>query len=226
MPNELKVIAHIECGFPEKFGIPRQSGMVMTDGRIIMHGEYAKSEAFRGIDGYSHLWLIWGFTGFDNDKFSPTVRPPRLGGNKRVGVFSTRSPNRPNPIGLSAVELVSVEEAKSGIILNIRGADLKNGTEIYDIKPYLPFTDSHPDAKFGFSEEKFGKKLNVEFSSEIAVNDEKFLSEIKDILADDPRPQYQDDGRVYGMSYRDYEIKFTVDDDTVKVNSIIKENSI
>lgn len=240
---ELKVIAYARNGHTDKFGIPRQSrdeSPIYT--RIVFEPEYRVHEALRGIEGYSHLWLLWGFSendltttksGRNTDKstidWSPTVRPPRLGGNTRMGVFATRSPFRPNPIGLSSVRLVSVEDND----LIISGADVMDGTPIYDIKPYLSFTDSHPEAQNGFAEETRDYRLNVEFDDSIkpAQNQHEtstkprshFLDDIAYILSQDPRPAYQDDpDRAYKMDYAGYRVTFTVKDQTVHVRNIEK----
>ena len=220
---ELKIIARISTDFKEKFGIPRQSGIAKTVGKIVFEPEYRVREALRGIDGYSHLWLLWEFSEARRDGWSPTVRPPRLGGNKRMGVFATRSPFRPNSIGLSSVRLLSVEEsADDGLVLIVEGADLLDGTPIYDIKPYLPFTDSHPDAIGGFADEvrEYGLKVNFSLHSL-----EKFPENKRDalitILENDPRPSYKDDGdHEYGMVYADLDIFFKVEGGTLTVTRI------
>lgn len=204
---ELKVIAYAHNGHTDKFGIPRQSreeSPILT--RIVFEPDYRIPEALRGIEGYSHLWLLWGFS--EVDSWSPTVRPPRLGGNTRMGVFATRSPYRPNPIGLSSVKLMGIENGE----LIVSGADVLDGTPIYDIKPYLSFSDSHPDAQNGFAEETKDRTLGVPLLQEIAY-----------ILAQDPRPAYQDDPeREYKMDYAGYRITFTVKDATVDVKKIEK----
>lgn len=220
----MKIIARIHSDFKEKFGIPRQSGIAdELTARIVFEPEYRVSEALRGIDGYSHLWLIWQFSEAVREDWSPTVRPPRLGGNKRMGVFATRSPYRPNPIGLSSVKLVEIEHTKSeGDVLIVSGADLLDGTPIYDIKPYLPFTDSHPEAVAGFSESVREYALNVDFCKELLskIDISKQNALIK-ILEHDPRPSYQDDPeREYGMRFADYEIFFRVLDDTLTVTRV------
>ena len=222
----MKIIARIKSQFCEKFGIPRQSGLVKKlPAQIIFEPEFRNSDALRGIDGFSHLWLIWQFSEAIRENWSPTVRPPRLGGNTRVGVFATRSPFRPNPIGLSSVELQSVEYSdKYGPVLNVLGADLLDGTPIYDIKPYLAYTDSHPDATCGFTAAYTGYKLKVCASDEqLAIVPEFLRESLIEVLENDPRPAYQDDaGRVYGMRFSDFEIKFTVDGDTLMVKEIEK----
>ena len=208
----MKIIARIYTEFDEKFGIPRQSGIVSeTVGRIVFEPEYRNPEAFRGIDGYSHLWLIWQFSEAVRDTWSPTVRPPRLGGNKRMGVFATRSPFRPNPIGLSSVKLIGVEKTEQeGIVLLVSGADILSGTPIYDVKPYLAYTDSHPDAIGGFADEVMGYKIDVEFAEGVAENlSESEREKLIAILSEDPRPSYKsDDERSYGMKLEGKEITF------------------
>lgn len=224
---ELSVIAKIENGFVSKFGIPRQSGLCSALSRIIFEPDYRVDEALRGIDGYSHLWLIWGFSEAETADFKPTVRPPRLGGNKRVGVFATRSPFRPNSLGLSVVKLVSVEKTKDlGSVLTVSGADLMNGSPIYDIKPYLPYADSVPDAVGGFAESLREYSLSVYFPPElfsrISPEDTEALTEI---LKNDPRPSYQHDpGRIYAFEYKDYSISFRVDGQTLFVTNLYREN--
>lgn len=220
----MKIIAKIHNDFKEKFGIPRQSGLSgELKSRIIFEPEYRNPEALRGIEGYSHLWLIWEFSEAKRETWSPTVRPPRLGGNKRVGVFATRSPYRPNPIGLSSVKLEGVEQTKDdGIVLIVSGADLLDGTPIYDIKPYLAYSDSHPDAIGGFADPVREYSLNVifckELLSKVHISKQKSLI---DILKQDPRPSYQSDPeREYGMRFADYEIFFKVDGDTLTVTRV------
>ena len=222
----MKVIARIRNDFKEKFGIPRQSGILNTfESIIVFEKEYRFPEALRGIEGFSHLWLIWEFSESKRDSFSPTVRPPRLGGNKRMGVFATRSPFRPNPIGLSSVKLVEVRQTPDeGIVLVVSGADLLDGTPIYDIKPYLSFTDSHPDAICGFADEVSSYSLKVEFPDclKMRVDDDTRDSLIR-LLSDDPRPQYIDDGeRIYTFAFAEYEISFKVSDSVLTVTDVIK----
>lgn len=225
MPDmPLRVIARIHTDFPQKFGIPRQSGLAdALESRIVFERAYRNPDALRGMDQFSHLWLIWGFSKAVREGFTPMVRPPRLGGNTRVGVFATRSPFRPNPIGLSCVRLSRVEtDATLGPVLHVRGADLLDGTPIYDIKPYLPYVDSHPDAQGGFTEETRGYALAVDFPEALlaripAAKHEALLQ----VLAQDPRPSYQDDPcRVYGMSFAGWEIKFTVAKKTLRVQDV------
>ena len=220
----MKIIAKIHNDFKEKFGIPRQSGLSgELKSKIVFEPEYRNPDALRGIDGYSHLWLIWQFSEAIREDWSPTVRPPRLGGNKRVGVFATRAPYRPNPIGLSSVKLEAVEQTSDeGIVLIVSGADLLDGTPIYDIKPYLAYVDSHPDATDGFAEKVRDYALNVVFCKEllskIDISRQKSLIQI---LEQDPRPSYQNDPeREYGMKFADYEIFFKVDGDILTVTRV------
>jgi len=223
----MKVIARIYCDFKEKFGIPRQSGLVpQTRARIVFEPEYRNPDALRGIETYSHLWLIWAFSKAERDTWSPTVRPPRLGGNTRLGVFATRSPFRPNAIGLSSVTLEEVIlHSSDGPVLVVGGADLLDGTPIYDIKPYLPYVDSHPDARGGFTERTADYALRVEFPDDlIARIDEGKREALLGVLAGDPRPSYQHDpARVYGVRYADDNVKFTVDGDVLRVIDVIKD---
>ncbi len=218
----MKIIGHIETDFKEKFGIPRQSGIVEeTVGKIVFEKKYQVPEAFRGLEDFSHIWILWKFSKAEREEWSPTVRPPLLGGNKRMGVFSTRSPFRPNPIGLSSVRLDKVEYTKDrGPVLWVRGADLLDGTPIYDIKPYLAYADSHPDAVGGFTENLEERKLQVkvlckEFNS--LLKDKQ--AEIVKILEQDPTPSYKKDGEEYGMHYGEYEIRFYIKE---KVLYIVK----
>ena len=220
----MKIIARIYTEFDEKFGIPRQSGLVSeTVGKIVFEPEYRNPEALRGIDGYSHLWLIWQFSEAVRDTWSPTVRPPRLGGNKRMGVFATRSPYRPNPIGLSSVRLIEVKETKDeGTVLIVGGADLLSGTPIYDVKPYLAFTDSHPDAIGGFADEVVDYKIDVEICDSVAKKLTKEEAEkLVAILEQDPRPSYKaDDERSYGMKFEGKEITFKYEESKLIVTDI------
>ena len=223
----MKVIARIHCDFIEKFGIPRQSGLVPeTRARIVFEPEYRNPDALRGIETYSHLWLIWSFSKAQRDTWSPTVRPPRLGGNTRLGVFATRSPFRPNAIGLSSVTLEEVIlSSPDGPVLVVGGADLLDGTPIYDIKPYLPYVDSHPDARGGFTENTADYALAVVFPDDLLARvDSNKREALRGVLAGDPRPSYQHDpARVYGVRYAQYNVKFTVDGDVLRVTEIIKE---
>lgn len=222
----MKIIARIESDFKEKFGIPRQSGITEElTARIVFEPEYRVPEAVRGLEGFSHVWLIWQFSEASREGWSPTVRPPRLGGNRRMGVFATRAPYRPNPIGLSSVRLLSVEiDPKVGPVLNISGADLLDGTPIYDVKPYLAYTDSHPDATGGFADPVRDYSLTVDLPEHLLrlVPEEKRAG-LRASLAHDPRPSYQDDPeREYGMRFSDLEIKFRVTGTTLTVTDIRK----
>ncbi len=214
----LRVIAHVRSPFSQKFGIPRQAGLVPElAAEIEFLPAYRNPDALRGMEGYSHLWLVWQFSKAvkEDGSWSPTVRPPRLGGNTRMGVFATRSPYRPNALGLSSVALERIEYTSDrGPILHIRGADLLDGTPIFDIKPYLPFTDSHPDAVGGFADEKKDYALTVSVPDDILARiPPAHRDTIRALLAEDPRPSYQDDPtRIYGMEYGRYEVKFTVHD--------------
>lgn len=219
----MKTIATMHSCYPEKFGIPRQSGLTETTGYIVFEPEYRIAEALRGIEEYSHLWLIWKFSMCECHKWSPTVRPPRLGGNKRMGVFATRSPFRPNPIGLSSVRIIAVEETAHGPVLKVSGADLMDGTPIYDIKPYLPYTDCHNDATGGFSDKVLSYSLKVIFPQKLTKNLSPVeAQEIESILSQDPRPAYIDEpNRLYGFKYKDKEIKFKVADKTATITEIV-----
>ena len=218
--NEWKIIAHIRTDFPEKFGVSRQSGLVKElIGRIVFEPEYRNVDALRGIEGYDYLWLIWKFEGVEREKWSPTVRPPRLGGETHMGVFATRSPFRPNPIGLSSVKLEDVELTAEGPVLVVSGIDLRDNTPIYDIKPYLPYVDSHPDARGGFAEEKADYALEVVFPEALL---EKIPLQkrqaIKEVLKQDPRPAYHEDAkRQYGMAFAGFNVRFCVSDGVLTV---------
>ena len=217
----MKIIAHIENDFPTKFGIPRQSGLVNSlRSRIVFAPEYRNPDAFRGLEDFSHVWLIWEFSQAVRQKWSPTVRPPRLGGNTRMGVFATRSPFRPNPVGLSAVQLEEVVlHGADAPYLVVSGADLMNGTPIYDIKPYLPHIDSHPDARGGFAVPAAEHRLKVVFPEQwLEKVPEQLRDGLTEVLAQDPRPSYQHDPeRVYGFGFARLEVNFTVDGDVVTV---------
>lgn len=227
MLNEKRLIepiAHIETDLPTKFGLPRQSGLVDDlTARIVFEPLYRDPVAFRGLDGYSHLWLIWGFSENHRDSWAATVKPPRLGGNRRMGVFATRSPYRPNALGLSSVKLLSIESSdRLGIVLHVAGADLMNGTPIYDIKPYLAFTDSHPDAVGGFADRVLDHRLEIDFPKNLLTRippDKR--PALFGILAQDPRPAYIDDPeRQYGFNYLTYDVRFTVDGNRLTVVEI------
>lgn len=219
----MEIIAHIHNDYKEKFGIPRQSGLVSgLQSEIVFEPQYRKPEAFRYIEGFTHLWLIWQFSEAKAEKWSPLVRPPRLGGNKYVGVFASRSPFRPNPIGLSCVKLVEYKEDERGPVLVVDGADLKNGTPIYDIKPYLPYADSYPDAKDGFAGEVFDYHLNVDISDELMKSIPEDKQEpLIELLSQDPRPAYhRDENRVYGFAFSNMEVKFIVKNDILTVVTV------
>jgi tRNA-Thr(GGU) m(6)t(6)A37 methyltransferase TsaA len=211
----MKVIARIHTDFPTKFGIPRQSGIIASlQGRIVFEPEYRNPEAVRGLEDFSYIWLLWEFSKAVRDTWSPTVRPPRLGGNVRKGVFATRSPFRPNPIGLSSVRLEKVDiDPKLGPVLYVSGVDLMDGTPIYDIKPYITYTDSHPDAVSGFASTPAEYLLEVDFPDALLQKiPESQRESLIEVLAHDPRPQYQDDPeRVYGMAFGGMEVKFKVE---------------
>ncbi|MBP1559579.1 MAG: tRNA (N6-threonylcarbamoyladenosine(37)-N6)-methyltransferase TrmO [Oscillospiraceae bacterium] len=227
MADQMKIIAHIRSDFTTKFGIPRQSGLVDSlKARIVFEPEYRVAEAFRGLEGYSHIWLIWKFSEAVREDWSPTVRPPRLGGNTRMGVFASRSPFRPNPIGLSSVKLERIElDSPEGPVLHISGADLMDGTPIYDIKPYLPYVDCHTEATGGFALQTKEGVIEVNCPSELLERlPEDRREALLDVLAQDPRPAYQSDaGRVYGMEFAGFEIKFRADDRFLTVEDIVQK---
>ena len=216
----MKVIARIRNPYDVKFGVPRQSGLAeQVVSTIVFEPEFRSAEALRGIEEFSHLWLIWAFDRAEREEWSPTVRPPRLGGNRRVGVFATRSPYRPNAIGLSCVKLLSVEKGSEGAVLKVAGADLMNGTPIYDIKPYLPYADCRPEATGGFTDREEKRRVAVEIAPEAA---EKLTEEeqrmLKDALKEDPRPAYQDTpDREYRCRFSGKEVRFTVRDRVLTV---------
>lgn len=219
----MKIIAHIKSDFPAKFGIPRQSGLTELVSRIVFEPEYRVPEAFRGLEGYSYLWILWQFSEAIRDEWSPTVRPPKLGGNARVGVFATRSPFRPNPIGLSSVKLEKIDfTAEDSPVLYVSGADIMDGTPVYDIKPYLAYTDSHPEAAGGFSVPGGEELLRVEFAhGQLEKIPPRLQKGLAEILSQDPRPAYQNSPqRVYIMDFAEYEIKFTVDGCLLTVTEI------
>ena len=220
----MNIIARIHTDLPTKFGLPRQSGLVNElEGLIVFEPKYRDPEALRGIEGFSHLWLIWEFSEAKRDSWSPTVRPPRLGGNKRMGVFATRSPFRPNPIGLACVTLLGIEKTKdSGLALRVGGADMMDGTPILDIKPYLPIADCRPEATGGFAAEKAGYSVQVVFpDEELEKIPESKRDALKAILSQDPRPAYQDDPeRIYGFPYAGAEVRFRVDNGVLYVTEV------
>lgn len=222
----MKVIAHIHSDFREKFGIPRQSGLVEElRARVVFQPEYRVREAFRGLEGFSHIWLLWEFSESRREGWSPTVRPPRLGGNRRVGVFATRSPFRPNPLGLSCVRLERIEmDSPEGPVLHVLGADLLDGTPVFDVKPYVPMTDCRQDAAGGFSDEHRDDLLQVDFPRpllELVPEDQR--SALLGVLSQDPRPSYQSDPqRVYGMAFGELNVSFSVDGGVLCVKNIEK----
>ncbi len=222
----IKVIARIQNDFTEKFGIPRQSGLANSVvSRIVFEPEYRSADALRGIEDFSHLWLIWQFSKAVREDWSPTVRPPRLGGNTRLGVFATRSPFRPNPLGLSSVRLLGTEKTEEGTILLVAGADLLDGTPIFDIKPYIPYCDSHTEASGGFTDTAGDFLLDVNFPEELLcklpVEKHRALLEV---LSHDPRPSYQNDpDRVYGLKFGSWDIRFTVKENTLQVQEVTEK---
>ena len=222
----MKIIGTIYTDLPEKFGVPRQTGAVPElIGKIIFNAPYNVKEAFDGIEEYSHLWILWSFSESIRDDFSPTVRPPRLNGNKRKGVFATRSPFRPNNIGLSCVKLERVEHTKdNGVVLYVSGVDMKNGTPVFDIKPYIAYTDSHPDAQCSFAETFKDYSLDVDFPQELIdrIPKEK-RNGIVGVLSQDPRPAYQNDSeRIYGVRYLNFDVKFRVNKKALTVIDVIE----
>ena len=220
----MKIIAHIHTDFESKFGVPRQSGLIDTAATIVFEPPYRVAEAMRGLEDFSHIWILWQFSEAVREDWSPTVRPPMLGGNTRMGVFATRSPFRPNPIGLSCVKLERVEISPTlGPVLHVTGADLMNGTPIYDIKPYLPFTDAHPDAIGGFTQTVADRTVTVADPRNcLARVREDKRDALLAVLASDPRPTYQHDPeRVYGFGFAGYEIRFRVDGGTLTIDEIL-----
>ena len=218
--HSIKVIARIRSDFKTKFGVPRQSGLVEAlRARIVFEPEYRNADALRGIEGFSHLWLIWQFSEAVREDWSPTVRPPRLGGNERMGVFATRSPFRPNAIGLSCVRLDGVEQTAEGSVLLVSGADLMDGTPIYDIKPYLPYADCRPEALGGFAPAPAGARLAVDIPPELLERvPENKRAALAGVLSQDPRPSYQHSPqRVYGMAFGDFDVRFRVEGSTLHV---------
>lgn len=221
----MKVIAYIHTDFPEKFGIPRQSGLVPElKGKILFEPEYRNPEAVKGLDGFNYIWLLWQFQGVERDHWSATVKPPRLGGKKRMGVFATRSPFRPNPVGLSSVRLERIEFTEEGPVLHVSGVDLRDKTPIYDIKPYLPYADCHPDATEGFAGEVKEYSLQVNFPEELLA---KFPPEkrtaIIEVLKQDPRPSAQSEqSKTYGVAFAGYDVRFVVEEDVLKVLDVVR----
>ena len=224
MALELKQIAHISSPFPTKFGIPRQSGLVdALRATVVFEPEFRNADALRGLEGFSHLWLIWEFSEARRDGWSPTVRPPRLGGNARMGVFATRSPFRPNPLGLSCVRLEGIRhDAALGAVLDVSGADLMDGTPIYDVKPYLPYADCKPESVGGFAASGEGRLLTVQADETLLAGlPARTREALLGVLAHDPRPSYQNDpDRVYGMAFGGCEVRFSVDGETLTVRSV------
>lgn len=222
----MKIIGYIHTDFPSKFGIPRQSGLIPElKGKITFEPEFRNPEAFRGLEEFSYIWLLWKFSKSEKQHWSATVKPPRLGGKKRMGVFATRSPYRPNDIGLSSVKLEKITyDGKNGPILHVAGVDLMDGTPIYDIKPYLPYADSHPEATEGFAESVRNKELKVVFPEELLRKyPEEKRPAIIGILKQDPRPAYDtDEARVYGVEFAGYDVRFKVTGDTLVVKELAK----
>lgn len=226
---QIDVIARIKTPFDDKFGIPRQSGLASgLPGEIHFEKKYSDMKAVEGLEGFEYIWLIWEFEGVWQEEFRPRIRPPRLGGNEYMGVFATRSPFRPNPLGLSCVRLESIEETPEGPVLHVSGADLRNNTPIYDIKPYVPYVDAHPEAREGFTAVTKEYSLDVNMdeaaASMLETVPENLRAGLIQVLGQDPRPAYHDDpNRVYGMRFGGYEVKFRVENETVYVVSISKE---
>ena len=220
---EMKIIARVRSPFKSKFGIPRQSGVVEEiKSDIVFEQEFRNADAVRGVEQWSHLWLIWQFSENLRDTWSPTVRPPRLGGNTHVGVFATRSPFRPNALGLSCVKLDGVDITSEGPVLHVSGADLMDGTPIFDIKPYVPYADAHPEASGGFTDNTEFHRLSVNITPELETKIPENLREgLRGVLSNDPRPQYHNDPeRVYGFTFGDFEVRFRVEGDTLTVTEI------
>lgn len=221
----IEPVARMRSDFATKFGIPRQSGLVADlRSTIVFEPKYRNPEALRGIEGYDYLWLIWQFSEAVREDWSPTVRPPRLGGNARMGVFATRSPFRPNSLGLSCVRLLGVEHTQEfGTVLHVGGADLMDGTPIFDVKPYVPYADSHPDAKGGFTDGAGEYLLQVDFPQALLEKlPEEKRSAAVGVLSHDPRPSYQrKPGRIYGLNFAGWDIRFTVDGDILTVVDIL-----
>ncbi len=219
----IKPIATIYTPFSDKFGVPRQSGLAATKGKIVFEPSYRNPDAVRGLEGYSHIWLIWQFSQSVRDEWSPTVRPPRLGGNKRMGVFATRSPFRPNSLGLSSVKLLDIDfNSEEGPVLYVEGADITDNTPIFDIKPYLSYTDCHPDAECGFADEAFGYKLNVQVADGLLSKiPDEYHESLINILENDPRPSYHDNPeRIYKMSFLEFTVEFSVKDSILTLSNI------
>ena len=227
METSIRPVAVYRGDFPEKFGLPRQAGVVKElEGLVVFEPAFRNRDALRGLEGFSRVWLIWQFSQSLQTEFSPTVRPPRLGGNVRMGVFATRSPFRPNSLGLSCVELQGIEErAGLGTVLRVRGADLMDGTPIFDVKPYVPYADAYPEARAGFAPDP-GETLTVDFPPELlAAIPESKRQALRGVLENDPRPRYQQDPeRIYTMSFAGYEVSFTVREDVLAVTDVRKSD--
>ena len=226
MPSTIEPIAYMRSDFPTKFGIPRQSGLATSlRSTIVFETKYRNTDALRGLEDFSHLWIIWQFSEAMRTEWTPTVRPPRLGGNTRMGVFATRSPFRPNSLGLSCVKLVGLEKTEdNGTVIHVAGADLMDGTPIFDIKPYIPYSDAHPDAIGGFTDAASDFILTVDFPAKLLgqLPEDKQQAAIE-VLSHDPRPSYQtQSGRAYGLSFAGFDIKFTVEDKELHVTEVIK----
>ena len=226
MQAMIEPIAYMRSDFPTKFGIPRQSGLAESlRSTIIFEPRYRNADALRGLDEFSHLWLIWQFSESVRTEWTPTVRPPRLGGNTKMGVFATRSPFRPNALGLSCVKLIGLEQtADNGVVIHVAGADLMDGTPIFDIKPYIPYSDAHPDALGGFTATAGDYILTVDFPPELLqlLPEDKQQAAIE-VLSHDPRPSYQHSAdRIYGLSFAGFDIRFTVSDNTLRVKEVCK----
>ena len=228
----MRVIAKVRNDFSSKFGVPRQSGLVQeVESRVVFEPEFRVAEALRGIEDFSHLWLVWGFHeakrgGSKDGEWQPTVRPPRLGGNTRLGVFATRSPFRPNPIGLSCVKLLRVEEDPHlGHVLVVSGADMMDGTPVYDVKPYIPYADCHPEATGGFTDQTQKRQVDVVIPEEwLKVIPAEKMEALRGVLHQDPRPAYHDDpGRVYGFSFADMEVRFSVEGSVLTVCEVTRK---
>lgn len=222
--HNMKIIAHIHTDFPEKFGIPRQSNLIEElKGTIVFEPEYRSPDAVKGLEGFNYIWLLWQFQGTGRSNWSATVTPPRLGGKKHVGVFATRSPFRPNPIGLSSVKLERIEHGEKGPVLHVAGVDLRDGTPIYDIKPYLSYADCHPDAREGFAHDVKDYELKVDFPEELLnTYPVEKRQAIVEVLKQDPRPSYHNDPeRKYGVSFAGFDVHFTVDGNLLTVFEVI-----
>jgi len=227
---EIRPIAYIRTEFPEKFGVPRQSGLAKgLRGRIVLEPEYRNPDALRGLEGFSHIWLIWEFSANRSiNSWQPTVRPPRLGGNAHIGVFATRSPFRPNPLGLSCVKIEGIElSSEEGPVITVRGADLMDGTPIYDIKPYIKYADSRPEAVCGYVDNLEERSLKVIFPPELSsqVPDRSVIPALMDVLRLDPRPSYHDDPhRIYGLSFCGLNVRFRVEADVLTITAIERDD--